>query len=282
MKILILGGDSRQSYAYALLQKRGYQVSLYQSFVLDESMKRIISDSDVIVLPIPVSKDGVHLNSSDVLMVDIINCISKNSVVYGGITNANLKSIMIENHIMVKNLFDFEDFTINNALISAEGALYYVKEKYKGSIYKSRVAVLGFGRIGKILSFYLNAHGSDVSVFARRESDVAWCKLIGFDAYNTEILSSKNNEKLFVNYDIIFNTVPSRLMSEELLKSISADTVILDLASAPYAIDEEVAKAINLNYYRESSIPGRYAPKSAGEIIAITIINDILSRRTEI
>ena len=129
MKILLLGGDLRQSYAYDLLKRKGYDVSLILNFTLSQITKNLISESDVIALPIPVSSDGMHLYQSDILMLDLINCISKNSTVYGGFINSDMKHNIAKKGIDVKNLFDFEDFTINNALISAEGALYYVKQK---------------------------------------------------------------------------------------------------------------------------------------------------------
>ena len=50
------------------------------------------------------------------------------------------------------------------------------------------------------------------------------------------------------------------------------------MASFPYGIDDKLAAEYNLKYYKELGIPGRYAPMSAGEIIAKTIINNILTR----
>ena len=68
------------------------------------------------------------------------------------------------------------------------------------------------------------------------------------------------------------------IMDEEFVRSTDPMTIIIDLASFPYGMDDKLAKEYNLKYYRELGIPGRYAPVSAGEIIAKTIINNILTR----
>ena len=76
-------------------------------------------------------------------------------------------------------------------------------------------------------------------------------------------------------YDLIFNTIPFWIMDEHFAKSKNSDTIIIDLASRPFGIDEELVNRYHLKYYRELGIPGRYAPQSAGEIIGQTIINNI-------
>jgi dipicolinate synthase subunit A len=64
-------------------------------------------------------------------------------------------------------------------------------------------------------------------------------------------------------------------MGESFVKTLIDDTLIIDIASYPFGIDESLVKKYNLKYFRESGIPGRYAPKSAGEIMAKTIIDYI-------
>ena len=64
-------------------------------------------------------------------------------------------------------------------------------------------------------------------------------------------------------------------MDESFAKSINGDTIIIDLASYPYGIDESIVSEYDLKYFRELGIPGRYAPQSAGEIIAKTILNNL-------
>ena len=61
--ILICGGDKRQVYMAKLMKSRGVKVS---TFALNKENEITLSDInkfDVVILPVPVSKDGIHLNA---------------------------------------------------------------------------------------------------------------------------------------------------------------------------------------------------------------------------
>ena len=64
-------------------------------------------------------------------------------------------------------------------------------------------------------------------------------------------------------------------MDDNFAKLQNKSTIIIDLSSYPFGIDEAIVEKYKLNYHRELGIPGRYAPKSAGEIIGKTILNNI-------
>ena len=73
-------------------------------------------------------------------------------------------------------------------------------------------------------------------------------------------------------YDIVFNTIPDRIINIGFEKNSNEYPIIIDVASSPYGIGEEMAKKYNLNYHIESSIPSRYAPKAAGIVLGNLII----------
>ena len=54
------------------------------------------------------------------------------------------------------------------------------------------------------------------------------------------------------------------------------NTLIIDLASSPGGVDVSAAKKLNSRVLWASSLPGKYAPESAGELIA-DCIGDIIS-----
>lgn len=56
--------------------------------------------------------------------------------------------------------------------------------------------------------------------------------------------------------------------------------MIIDLASEPCGTDFEAAKALGLTAVKAPGLPGKFAPKTAGEIIKDTVLN-ILSEREE-
>ena len=81
---------------------------------------------------------------------------------------------------------------------------------------------------------------------------------------------------------VIFNTVPAHVLSRGLLLGLPRDALLIDLASSPFGVgDEDVRVATaerGLRYLRAPSLPGSYAPRTAGEIIADCVLAD-LSRR---
>jgi dipicolinate synthase subunit A len=49
--------------------------------------------------------------------------------------------------------------------------------------------------------------------------------------------------------------------------------LLIDLASAPGGVDAEVARGLGLPVVWALSLPGKYAPVTAGEIIADTVLS---------
>ncbi len=278
MKVLFLGGDVRQKHACEFLIKQNIDAEFYSKIDLDDAFKDILRAADIIALPIPLLKDEIHLNTMDnnsIMIYDIISIINNKSIIFGGKFSNDLKEYLNTKGISYVDYMDIESFQIQNALLSAEGAIYYAKQYLDRSIYGAKIAVLGFGRIGKILSYLLHSQGAKITVCARKDSDCTWSKLIGFNGFKIKITGNISNLNLINNkYDIIFNTIPYWIMNEEFAQKNNSDSLIIDIASRPFGIDPMLVKKYNLNYHLELGIPGRYAPQSAGEIIAKTILNN--------
>lgn len=278
MSILFLGGDMRQKYACEYLNDKQIDSKVYLEILLDDKLTKEIKSSKVIVLPLPITKDGIYLNSifkTNMIEISaILDLISKDQIVIGGKFSDNIKAIFSERGLKYIDYYEDEAFQIQNALLSAEGAIYYAKERLAGCIYGSDVAVLGFGRIGKILSYLLRSQGAKITVYARKGVDCTWSELVGFKFVKIKNLALKRNMDFSgAHYDVIFNTIPYKIINEDIAIDIDKNTLIVDLASAPYCMDTDIAQKYNLNYCRELSIPGRYAPKAAGKILGNTIIN---------
>ena len=67
-----------------------------------------------------------------------------------------------------------------NAIPTAEGAIQIAMEEMPITLHGSNTLILGFGRIGKMLSSMLRGLGSNVYVEARKYSDIAWIRSYGF------------------------------------------------------------------------------------------------------
>lgn len=277
MKAIFLGGDVRQKYACDFLNINNIVSECYTSFNSNSNIHNLIMDASVIALPIPIIKSDNYLNTIDdgkIEIYDILSLLREHHILFGGRISDPIKNYLLNHNIKYIDYMDIESFQIKNALLSAEGAIYYAQGRINSGISDLEIAIFGFGRIGKILAYLLHTKGAKITVFARKESDFAWCQLIGLKAVKIlgNIISSDILEK---NYDIVFNTIPYRIIDERFAKNINTDTIIIDLASYPYGMDESIAKKYNLKYYHELGIPGRYAPESAGKIIGEIILNYI-------
>lgn len=271
----IIGGDLRQVYLAKSIQNDGYSVKLCGFENLDSiqnlncSIDELISCSNYIILPMPVTKDNVNINapmSNRKIRIDNITDAIDGKHIFSG----NTSSIPNFNNIKVYDYSGYESFAILNAIPTAEAAIQIAISNRVHTLYKSKCLISGFGQIGKVLSKILYAMGADLTVSARKMSDLAWIKSLGYRPIKTYEIKNSGN------YDVIFNTVPYRIFDKStLIKCTHSDTLIIDLASVPGGVDFESAKDLNINTIHALALPGKFAPQSAGEFIKQTIYDII-------
>lgn len=282
IKITFIGEDPRQYAVARMLLHRGYDVCFW-GFSGDLAEKNINHIQDpfeafegarAAVLPIPSSVDGIFLNSFSerkIRLEQIAEHLRKGMTLIGGKLPESFRNSLLERGIGCGDYLDSEAFQIENAYITAEAALFVAMQRLDRSIRGARCAITGYGRIGKNLAAILHSLGANVSIFARKESDRAWAKINGCESFALDAESDRSMMRLRRDYDVIFNTVPARLFGEEFLFAADANTLIVELASAPGGIDVCAARKLDSNILWALSLPGKYAPRSAGELMADAI-----------
>ena len=282
--IVFVGGDARQITAARMLSVRGWRVSTFLGGDFDvaferyETLESALMDADTVVLPLPVSVDAKSLNApflenEQIALSRIVDALSQKQTVIGGRIPEDMVRALGDKGITVIDYFKSEAFQIENAYTTSEAALSIAMNNLKRNIRGARFAVMGYGRIARTLTELLIKLGGKVCVLARKESDLAWARIAGAKVMR---ITSENIKKLVDGYDIIFNTVPSWLFFEEFLSRVDKNTLIIDLASSPGGVDVSAAKKLNSRVLWASSLPGKYAPEGAGELIA-DCIGDIIS-----
>lgn len=276
----IIGGDKRQLFLAKSIYDSGYKVMLGGFDRLKSTGALVLCDiksaaekSDVIIFPVPsVRTDGsINTPFSDectVLDDELIEIMLKKPVFVA------MKDRFLKAYPQFENaeLYDYaakEEFAILNALPTAEGALEVAMKQFEGTVAGSRCLITGYGRIGKVLAEMLKNHKADVTVSARKPSDMAFAQAFGYKKLNTNKLSCIRN------FDLVFNTVPSMIFDGELLMNTDKNTIIIDLASLPGGVDFEAAQKLGIDAVRALALPGKCAPKTAGEIIRTTVFNII-------
>ncbi len=276
IKITVLGGDLRQIYAAETLAEKGYNVSVYglenKSNINENDVYRSISESKIVLLPLPFSTDKIRVNcplsSLEIKLDDLCNHFYKNQIIAGGkLTDSFCKKAKSKGAFPF-DYYKSERLNVLNAVPTAEGAVGIAISELKTTVFSSKCAVVGYGRIGKVLAKTLKALGADVTVFARSESALAWAEADGLTAIN--ICYMKDH---IFNKQILFNTVPALVINSEIIDNTLNDVLLVDLASAPGGIDTDYAKNKGRKVIFALSLPGKVAPQSSGVIIANTVLS---------
>lgn len=146
-----------------------------------------------------------------------------------------------------------------NAQLTAEGAIARSMERPGRALLSSTCVVTGFGRIGQALTVRLTSLGAFVIVCARNEAQMRRAHELGAHPLPLERIA-----QACAQADVIFNTVPARILHEAALARIGGETLLIELASPPYGADPETAKRLNVRMVLAGGLPGRYAPMDAG------------------
>ena len=144
------------------------------------------------------------------------------------------------------------------------------------------LAVLSGGVIKVAFAVLDRRGGGDrahVTVAARKREDLAWAQSLGCDT--VRLREGVTPRELAVGFDVIYNTVPHWLFGRDFLEMTGKDTFLIDLASVPGGVDVLAAKELGSNVLWATSLPGKYAPKSAGESIADCVKKILLEEVTE-
>ncbi len=259
------------------LEALGYEVAIYG---LPEKRKKCISNlkfeienTDAIILPLPVSKDGKYLTS--VVPVketidDIIPMLKSSNIVFGGMINKGLEKKIEKKGCKVYDFFKREDVTVMNTVPTAQGIIKAMIDNIEYTIFQSNCAIFGYGRVAKITADILSSMGAYITVCARKYGDLALAQTKGYES-----CMISDFHKSAHKFNIIINTVPTLVIDKKILENLRSDCLIIDVASSPFGTDFATAYELGLNAIQCSSLPGKVAPKTAGKIIADGILNII-------
>lgn len=286
-KFCIVGGDMRQLYLAEYLIDMGYTVTMCgidRGRVSGRSLKRAkgtimpaeaaIPHSDVIVLPIPVSLDGFRISTplaqsrTNYEIGDILDMADADAVIAGGYISDYIRSHVKERHMRLIDYNESEIFQIRNSVPTAEGALEIAMRELSSTVRDTNALVLGYGRCGRALASLLTSVGARVTVAARSERALAQAQI---ERCRALPLNTVKNE--IAQMSVIFNTIPSPVIDEEMLDAMSDDTVLIDIASKPGGIEGDAHIPDGIRVIYATGLPGKTCPKTAGETVGIAIVS---------
>ena len=257
MKLCLIGGDRRLLYLCELLNKASHTVYYAgtKESALSPRLMQSLSECDAVILPTPMSRDGVFLSESNLKIEALLSLLPEKTAVFGGRTDARL-----ENGIRtVQDYLADEAFTLRNALLTAEGVLRMVYESTETAISDLSFLLYGYGRISTFLTSRLLSLGARVTVVARKETARKAAKALGAVAIGF------SDTPPYADYAV--NTVPHPFA----FSSLPPVKTLIDLAVLPKdAFPEGDAEVISA-----PALPGRFFPKSAAKILYDTTVRKI-------
>jgi dipicolinate synthase subunit A len=283
-QVAFIGGDARQLEVIKRLVELDASVTLIgfdhlsQSFsgaVSAEMSEELFAEQDAILLPAVGTDDTgaveAIFSSKEIRLTEAhISRLPKHAKIYTGMAKPYLKAICAKQQIALVELFERDDVAIYNSIPTAEGAVMLAMQHTDFTIHGSTSIVLGFGRTGITMARLLQGFGAKVLVGVRREEHYARAFEMNFQPFYTKDLHANVG-----NADLVFNTVPSLIITAQIIAMMPPRTVIIDLASKPGGTDFRFAEKRGIKAILAPGLPGIVAPRTAGRIIA-SVVSELI------
>lgn len=253
MRLVAFGGDARMLGAIDAAKRAGWQTAYV---CREEDAPQEGQWADAVMLPWPRSFEDGKLAGTELERERTLAMLPACSVALHG------SGVAAQDMPRAGRTLDpsrDEELLRVNAQLTAEGAIALAMQRPGRALLGSTCVVTGFGRIGQALVERLTALRAFVIVCARSEAQMRRAHEMGAHPLPLERLS-----QACAQADVIFGTVPARILSETALARIGRETMLIELASPPYGADPEAAKRMNVNWVLAGGLPGRYAPMDAG------------------
>lgn len=285
VQIVLAGGDARQLEVIRRLTELDASVTLVGFDRLDtpfsgvtkaEWSVEILSHVDALVLPaVGTDDEGIIstlFTDQQLKLTDAHLAVLPNTCkVITGMAKPFLRKLCEKYHLNLIELFERDDVAIYNSIPTAEGALMMAIQNTDITIHSSNCVVLGLGRTGFTMARTLQALGAHVKVGVRRDEAFARAFEMGFEPFYMADLARQAG-----NIDLIFNTIPTMIVTAQVIAQLPLRACIIDLASKPGGTDFRFAEKRGIKALLAPGLPGIVAPKTAGRIIANSLTQIIL------
>ena len=223
--------------------------------LLTEWADEVPTEASVILLPIPTSRDGIHLAGSTLTLDEVIAGVGGGDVVVGYSIPDEKKEYITSRGGRVCDVSLDEDFLDENALISAVGTLEYILSVSRRAPMDMHVGIVGYGRIGRHLARILLFLGAKVRIYTSKNVTRVALGRIGVETreinYDSPVLEDMGD------LDVLVNTAPSPLGECFAGGKIPRGLCVIEVASGNNFVGVD-------GIVKLPSIPERSYPKSAG------------------
>lgn len=259
MDYVIIGGDDRFTYLARLLSEKGARVGELGRGSRRETAtdwQAMLGRARNVVVNDPPRFKGAGMITEEILAF----APSDARVFACGPMHPHVADVRLV------DLWSDEALLLENARLTAEGAVASAMRASSCCVRDMRCLVIGWGRIGQALTEILVALDAQVTVASRTRVNRLRAAERGAEAADTASVG-----EALPGHRLIFNTAPELVLDAAALSHADRDAMLIDLASVPYGIDLHAAWALGLRAWREPGLPGRYCPQSAARALLSAI-----------
>ena len=265
----MLADDGNKIYTFGV--EKAEELKENKNIIMCNKLQEAVKNSEIIIGPIPFSSNGKDINApfcdNTISIRELMHVINAKILIAGSIT-PDVYDLANDEYIEIIDIMKREELAVLNTVSTAEGTIEIIIANTNKIIHGSKVLILGFGRIGKVLARKLAGLSAKVTCAARKDEDLAWIRAYGHMETNINTIGENLSD-----FDVIINTVPHLVLTEERIKYVRDDCLLVDLASNPGGIDKKAAKNKNLKLIWALALPGKVSPVTTSEFIKDTVYN---------
>jgi dipicolinate synthase subunit A len=270
-RIAVIGGDERDPEIARLAAATGASVHAFglpwpaegvPGATLAPTAQDAAAGAHYLLLPIPL---GVGLtvyapHAAEPIVADqtLLGALAPGAHLFCGRATPELRRAGVEAGVEVHEYDPDRELMLLRGPAIVEGAIQQAIEHTDITINDARVVVVGHGTIGALLARQLRRLGAHVHVAARNPIQRAAAYADGATPLPLEELPA-----LAPSLDMVFSTVPARVVGREVLERLPRGSLVLDIAPPPDHADLELAAALGHRAVWARGL-GRRAPVTVG------------------
>jgi dipicolinate synthase subunit A len=286
LTIAVVGGDEREQEISRLAAESGAVVRAFgfpwpsggiRGVVLAPDAAGALSGADIALMPIPgIAVDGsLFANTPIIPREPLLREMAAGAHIILGRADEGLKRAAAALGIGIHEYEGDHELMLLRAPAIVEGLIKILVENTRITLHGARIAVVGQGNIGTVLTRTLIALGAHVTVGARSSVQRASAYTLGAVPLPLESLPEAAG-----SFDVLISTAPARLVTASLIDRLPPHTLVVDVTAPPGSCDLAHATATGRKAIWARAL-GRRAPITVGgsQWLGIArIIEGILAR----
>lgn len=228
------------------------------------SIPEAVRDADIVICPIPLpAADGSLFTpqSAEKLMAgaEMLRGMRRGGLLITGRASPQMHEAARTLEFRLREYEGDEELMLRRAPAIAEGAIRIAIEQTDVTLHRNPCMVVGFGKVAPTIASMLRGLGADVTVAARNPVQLAKAWAMGCDTVPVSALAEHTRRMV-----VVFNTVPARLFTRDIIGQLGRETLLIDLAAPPGGVDHDAARELGVRAVWARGLGGR-APRTVGQ-----------------